>query len=307
MRGFFSSRALLVLFVLFALAFALYAACVLLGRAPDAGRRSGEHEAADEPGGTATAPPAREEPAPGTGAAASEDVAPALAIVVDDCGGSLELARRLISLDLPLTWSIIPYLRYSEETADLLRAKGIPFLAHVPMQALSDPDDEAARSDGLISAGMAPEAVRDVLEPMLDSLPGACGINNHRGSKATADAGVMNSVMSVLAERGMIFVDSRTSSKSVAYDAALENGLISAKNSHFLDNESDRSRISEELSRVFAMARNRGSAIAICHLRPETVAFFEDFKAGGMGSNGASAVRLVTLPQLMESRKGENR
>jgi polysaccharide deacetylase 2 family uncharacterized protein YibQ len=241
--------------------------------------------------------------------AASEDLGPVLALVVDDCGGSLEMARRLLSVDIPLTWSVIPYLKYSEKTAELLRSEDVPFLVHVPMQALADPDGKAGEKNYYhIGVGMTREAVCGALEPMLDSLPGAYGINNHRGSKATADADVMDSVMRVLAKRGMFFMDSRTSPKSVAYKSALKNGVAAAENSHFLDNESDRTRIAEELAVASSMAKKRGSAIAICHLRPETVAFFEDFKAGKIevdGISAISAIRFVTLPQLMELRKGE--
>jgi polysaccharide deacetylase 2 family uncharacterized protein YibQ len=233
---------------------------------------------------------------------------PVLAVVVDDCGGNIALARRLLSVDLSLTWSIIPHLRYSEETAELLRSKDVPFLVHVPMQARGDPDGKAGeRGYYRIGVGMRPEAIRASLVSMLDSLPGAYGINNHRGSKATEDPEVMRPIMEELADRHMFFLDSRTSPKSVAYESASQNGLTAAKNSHFLDNEPDRLRISEEVARIVAIARKHGSAIAICHLRPDTVAFFEDFKAGKLEVKGVSEIRFVTLPELMELLGGDNR
>jgi polysaccharide deacetylase 2 family uncharacterized protein YibQ len=305
-----------------ALAFALGVVwCVITDRPGDGVRRGGLYDADLASGDISSVSPiwneivSREWAQP-TGVteepAASNDLGPVLAVVVDDCGGSLEMARRLLSVDIPLTWSVIPYLRYSEKTAELLLSEDVPFLVHVPMQALGDADGKAGeRNYYHIGVGMTREAVAGALEPMLDSLPGAYGINNHRGSKATADSDVMDSVMRVLAKRGMFFMDSRTSPKSVAYKSALKNGVAAAENSHFLDNEPDRARIAEELAVASAMAKKRGSAIAICHLRPETVAFFEDFKAGKIEVDGinaisaVSAIKFVTLPQLMELRKGE--
>ena len=174
-----------------------------------------------------------------------------LAIVMDDCGGNIELARQVLSMDLPLTWAIIPNLRYSSETASLLADSGVPFLVHVPMQAVPDPDGKAGDPRlYYIGTGMSQDEVREALTPLLDSLPGAYGINNHRGSKATEDRALMDSVMAVLKERGLFFMDSSTSRKTVAYEAAAGAGLLSAKNNRFLDNESDRAKISAQIEKA---------------------------------------------------------
>ena len=226
---------------------------------------------------------------------------PALAIVVDDCGFSMEYARRLRGCDLPLTWAVLPNLRFSKETADMLRAEGIPFLVHVPMQAYVDPDGKAGGAKFYsIGVGMNEQDVRNAIVPLLDSLPGAYGVNNHRGSKATSNSSVMRHVMNVLRERNLFFMDSSTSSKTVAYRTAREVGLDAAKNNYFLDNESDREKIRAQVDRAIAGAKRRGSAVAICHLRPETIAFFESTDASYFTSRG---VRLVTLPELVELRK----
>jgi polysaccharide deacetylase 2 family uncharacterized protein YibQ len=237
----------------------------------------------------------------------SGDGPPGIALVLDDCGANMDLARRVLSLDLPITWAIIPNLRYSSETADILEDRGIPFLAHVPMQAEADPDGRAGR-DGYyhIAAGMSEEDVREALPPLLDSLEGAYGINNHRGSKATADGEVMGFVMEILAERKLFFLDSRTSSKSVAYDAAVSAGLESAFNSRFLDNEADQSEIALQMKYALDMARKKGRVAVICHLRPDTVSFLENFALDVSGGVHKSGVKLITLPQWTEYPKEDN-
>ena len=114
------------------------------------------------------------------------DERPLLAIVLDDCGGNAALARRVKSLDLPITWAIIQNLRYSAETAEMLRDAGIPFLVHLPMQADGDPDGKAGDTKTsryyYVGAGMSEQEVHDAMTPLLDCLEGEYAVNNHRGS-----------------------------------------------------------------------------------------------------------------------------
>lgn len=226
-----------------------------------------------------------------------------IALVLDDCGSSLALAEKVQSLDLPLTWAIIPHLKFSGDTAALLRKSDTPFLVHVPMQALVDPDGKAGeKGPYYIGAGMTEEEAGRALIPLIESLPGAYGINNHRGSKATADETTMRGVMKTLASRELFFLDSNTSPKTVAYKVATDLGLSTAKNGHFLDNESDREKIAVEFERAVKISRQKGSVVAICHLRPETIVFLENLTKQDLRAKG---IRLVTLPQLMELQKGD--
>ncbi|MDR1137297.1 MAG: divergent polysaccharide deacetylase family protein [Synergistaceae bacterium] len=238
--------------------------------------------------------------------ALDEGSIPKIALVLDDCGANMELARAVLSLDLPITWAIIPNLRHSFETAEILKSRGIPFLVHVPMQAEADPDGDRRTGYGgryIIAAGMSEEEVRGALLPLLDSLEGAYGVNNHRGSKATADEEVMKSVMNVLAERKLFFFDSRTSPKSVAYKAAVSAGLESAFNSRFLDNEPDRAKIAVQMTKALNMAKESGMAAVICHLRPQTVFFLENLARDVSKDMHKSGVKLITLPQWTEYSK----
>ena len=231
------------------------------------------------------------------------EASPRIAIVIDDCGADMRMARRVLSSGVPMTWAILPYLRYSSDTAEMLREAGAPFLIHVPMQAEVDPPGRAGRPGPyLIGAGMSPDAVREVLVPILDSLEGAFGINNHRGSKATSDRGVMDAVMEVIAERDLFFFDSRTSSRSVAYDSAIKHGLHAASNSLFLDGESDRDKIASRMREALNLAQRRGVIAVICHLRPETVAFLEDFAGEFIDGGHKSGVKFITLAEWPDDR-----
>lgn len=221
-----------------------------------------------------------------------------VALVMDDCGPSLQLAKRALAVELPITWSILPEQTYSEQIAKMLNDKNIPYLAHVPMQAQVDPDGKAGeRKIYHIGVGMGHAAVTKALSRIIDAFPGAIGINNHRGSRATEDEKTMSAVMDELAKRQLLFLDSNTSTKTIAYDAAKKKGLKSFKNSHFLDNVPDQVKIAHEMRFTIEAAKERGSAIAICHLRTETVVFLEDLAKWNLAAMG---VRLVTLPQLVD-------
>lgn len=217
---------------------------------------------------------------------------PLLALIVDDGGGQMEYTKRVAALDMPLTWSIIPYQRYSKETAVLAASKGVPYLLHLPMQAEVDKDS----SQYIIGKGMSADLVRQKTAAALDSLPGAIGLNNHRGSLATADARLMAPVMAELKRRGLIFVDSRTSGKSVAYAAALSAGVEALQNRGFLDNTADKNAIAARFREIVKNAQKRGALVVICHFRPSTVMFLEE-----LAKNYKNLpVKLVTAPEMLK-------
>lgn len=216
---------------------------------------------------------------------------PLLALIVDDGGYQLDLTKRVAALDLPLTWAIIPYSGFAAETARLAGSKQIPYLLHLPMQAQSDKDGSKAY---IVGRGMTREQIRDVTAKALDSLPGVIGLNNHRGSLATSSGEIMDPVIEVLKERGLMFVDSRTSAKSVAYDAAAAKGVPALRNRGFLDGSPERAEIEKRFNEAIRLAEKRGSAIAICHFRPTTVTFLELLYL----RKDTLPVRLVTIPEM---------
>lgn len=241
------------------------------------------------PDSVAVSPDVSPGEAPGTGETLSDD-RPVLALLVDDFGYNAELAGRLSNLDLPMTWAILPGLRYSGEMARLAGEKGIPFFLHLPMQAGIDGED----GPFLVGTAMNTARIAEVVEATIASLPGLCGVNNHRGSKATSDARTMEGVLDVIDREGLLFVDSRTSSESVAFELARKRGIPAAYNKLFLDNEADVQSIREKLGMVIAQAQGENWALAICHVRPGTVEFLEE-----LDSDRPENIRFVTVPELI--------
>jgi hypothetical protein len=217
---------------------------------------------------------------------------PKVAIVVDDFGYSLLQARRIANIDLPLTWAIIPYKTHSAAIADMARKRGIPFIVHLPMQAYSDSDN----GPFLVGVNMPYTRIRQVVRNAIWSLPGSWGLNNHRGSRATSDRRVMTAVIDEVKAEGLLFLDSRTSSKSVAFDVAKSAGVPSARNRVFIDGDPDMDVMQERFAQLKSIAIKRGGAIGICHVRENTIEFLETIY-----KSAHSDVEFVTVPEYLEN------
>ena len=219
---------------------------------------------------------------------------PPLAVVIDDAGDQLRLTRRVAALDLPATWAIMPNCKYTKKTASIADVKGTPYILHLPMQALSDQDGGPySVGEDLTSADIARNT-----SDCLAQLPNAVGLSNHRGSLATSKREVIEPVIEILKQRGLLFFDSRTSGKSVAFGLARELGVSAAQNSRFLDGEADLASIEAQFDEAVKIAVRNGGAAVICHFRPVTVQFLEKLNK----SYRKLPVRLVTLPEFIKAR-----
>lgn len=187
--------------------------------------------------------------------ACGSGVPPLIAVVVDDMGYSLEVAGQLSRMQIPLTWSIIPYQKSSLETAEMARSRGIPFMLHLPMEAKGKGKGDR---QSIIRIGMTEEAVRQAVRNALWSLPGVAGLNNHTGSRATESRTLMESVMKEAAAEGVFFIDSRTTPDSVAYKTALSMGIPASLNRSFLDHVDSEDFMWSQFEKALSIAARRG-------------------------------------------------
>jgi polysaccharide deacetylase 2 family uncharacterized protein YibQ len=213
-----------------------------------------------------TEAPAAPSPGPGASAAPSPGT-PRLAIIIDDCGQWPDTEHGFIALSAALTLSVLPHVRYGTQIAHDADAAGKGVMLHLPMEPLSGADP----GPGRITVAMDDNAITAQVRDDLASVPLATGVNNHEGSRATADDRVMRAVASVLAERRLFFIDSRTGSASVAERDASDAGIPTAGRDVFLDNVADVDATETQLRRAADIAKTQGSAIAIGHPRPTTL------------------------------------
>ena len=197
---------------------------------------------------------------------------PLLAIIIDDLGYDRAAADSLLSLPFPLTVSVIPHLPLSEETAEEAYRRGDEVLLHLPMQSVGE-----IRQEGIeLRPGMSAAQVDEILSGMLETVPHAVGVNNHQGSRATSDLALMEALMPALRARSLFFIDSRTTAATVAYATAERFGVRAASRKVFLDDDVTRGAILRQLSLAATDAQRDGSAIAIGHPHPETIAALAD-------------------------------
>jgi polysaccharide deacetylase 2 family uncharacterized protein YibQ len=194
---------------------------------------------------------------------------PRLAIILDDMGYDRAAADAAFALQFPITLSVIPHLPHSAEVAEEAYRRGDQVLLHLPMEAEAGETKAEAIE---LRVGMKADQVERNLDSMLETVPHAAGVNNHQGSRATADAKLMGELMPALRRRGLFFVDSRTTAATVAYDAAERAGVRSASRKVFLDDTTNRDAILSQIDLAARDATRDGFAIAIGHPHPATIA-----------------------------------
>ena len=192
---------------------------------------------------------------------------PVVAIVIDDMGLDRRRGDRITALPGPLTLSFLTYAEGLNAQADAAREAGHEVLAHVPME----PEGNADPGPGALVLGATPTDIRNRLDAYLNDWSGYVGINNHMGSRLTADRASMDVVMAELQTRGLLWLDSRTGTGTVAEEAAAALAVPHIGRDVFLDNEDDRSAIDKQLRKVEDLARSRGYAVAIGHPRDLTI------------------------------------
>lgn len=231
-------------------------------------------------------------PSERSGTAANPSSGPKLAIILDDLGSDRGAAEAIFALPYPLTISVLPHHELSAEIAQEAERRGYQVLLHLPMQSIANEKPEAQE----LRAGMPAAELSALVEKFLKNVPGAVGVNNHQGSQATSDAGLMSELMPVLSERHLFYVDSRTTAATVAYDTAQSFGVPSAfRNVPFLDDVPQIAAVRKQLELGLRGAREKGEVIAIGHAHPVTLQALREV----LPQAHAQGVRLVFASELV--------
>jgi polysaccharide deacetylase 2 family uncharacterized protein YibQ len=215
-----------------------------------------------------------------------------LAIIIDDLGNDRAVAEAVFALGYPLTISVLPNHEHSMDIAKEAHRRGFQVMLHLPMQSVANETPEAQE----LHPGMPAPEVAALLDQFLQNVPDAAGVNNHQGSQATADAALMDELMPALRDRHLFYVDSRTTTATVAYDAAQDFGVRSAfRNVPFLDDVADVAAVRKQLELALRGAREKGEAVAIGHPHPATLQALREI----LPQAQAQRVRLVLASELV--------
>ncbi|WP_296188022.1 divergent polysaccharide deacetylase family protein [Pseudomonas sp. UBA1879] len=203
--------------------------------------------------------------------APDSDASPAkvayLSLIIDDLGQSPERDNRALALPGPVTLAIMPDTPHATDFARQAHKAGKTVMLHMPMDPATGP--YAWRPDLPL-----PE-LEARLNAALLKVPYAAGINNHEGSRMTAEPVAMSWLVGELQRRHLFFVDSRTSAKTVAAAEAQKIGLASVSRDVFLDDTRTAEAISTQLQTAIKLAHKQGSAVMIGHPYPVTLEVLE--------------------------------
>jgi len=217
-----------------------------------------------------------------------------VAIIIDDMGYSLEAIQEICSFKVPLTVSVLPYSPLARETAWIAYQSGLEVMLHLPLESINDSENNDM--EGLIHSRMSKEEIERTVDSNLEHVPYIMGVNNHMGSKITANRSLMNIILLRLVDRDLYFVDSRTSGRSVAYRVAQSLGVPSAFRNVFLDGSNQEEYIRKKLIELFRLARKEGKAVGIGHPFKETLKVLKE----NLGLVNEFNLELVLVSQIVE-------
>ena len=219
---------------------------------------------------------------------------PQLAIIIDDIGEDLKQTRAFLDLGIPLTLSILPNQSYSRESEKLAHARGYEVMLHLPMEPKNRPQHNPGA--GAIYTNMDENRIVEIMKRHINQFAYIKGVNNHMGSRATEDEKTMRAVFNVLKPTGLYFVDSRTSSQSVAYSVARKMGIPSGENVIFIDNEPEVNYSKNFIDKAIKLVNKKGQGIIIGHPRETTLEALKEM-APQLKSEGIALVSVSTLLQ----------
>ena len=193
-----------------------------------------------------------------------------VSIVIDDLGENYKIFKKLLAMHTPFTFSILPFQTHSIRIANEAYEKGREVILHLPLE----PKDSFNNSinHGTLLTSMRKEQLLAQLERNINAVPHISGVSSHMGSKFTEDKAKMEILLKAIKEKGLYFLDSRTTKKTVGYALAKNMGIKTAQRDLFIDNDKDPLSIEEQLKSILPLAKNiGGNTIAIGHPYPPTI------------------------------------
>lgn len=219
-----------------------------------------------------------------------------IAIVIDDMGQDIRRLRDILEIDAPISIAVLPFLPYSKDIATEAGSKGREVLLHIPMEPKDSNNNDPGK--GAVFTDMTEAQVAEQVRMDIEAVPYITGVNNHMGSRFTEDERLMRIVLNIAKTKNLFFLDSKTTSKSTGYRLAKEMEVKAASRQVFLDNEEDINYIKGQILELVEIAKKRGSAIAIGHPHPSTIAALKE-----MIPLINKDVDIVTVSSLIDSIK----
>ena len=195
-----------------------------------------------------------------------------LAIIIDDVTTQTQV-NRILNLGYRVNISFLPPTKKHKNSAKI--AQKLPFhIVHLPLEANSFLGNE----ENTLKVTHSYEIIEKRIKQIRKWYPNAKYTNNHTGSKFTSDDKSMNKLMKALKKYNFIFLDSRTSSKTLGKKYSKKYNMPYLARNVFLDNEVNSKAIKKQFKKVIYIAKKQGYAIAIAHPHLITLKTIEKYK-----------------------------
>ena len=204
------------------------------------------------------------------------DNRPKLAIVIDDIGEDMGVLKGLLKLDFPVNMAVWPNATHTRASVELIAQNRQDILIHFPMEPKGFPRYNPG--DDALFIKMSEKEIQDRIRMSVVKIPEAIGVNNHMGSSFTANEAGMDAALAAFKRHGLFFLDSLTTSKSIARSVAMKNAIPFYERDVFIDNVKDVPLIIRQLGKAQAVARQQGYAVAIGHPYRETLQALKQFQ-----------------------------
>ena len=224
---------------------------------------------------------------------------PAISIIIDDMGYRLNSGNRAINLPGALTYSFLPHAPHAISLSKSAHQQSKEVMLHLPMEAESG----KKLGPGGLTECMTEQKFIKILESSIESVPYVSGFNNHMGSLLTKSQLWMTRLMREIAsDKNLFFVDSKTTSQSIAFKVARAEGLKSIKRDIFIDHEESEKFIHQQLKKLIKRAKRKGTALAIAHPKRITLSVLEKWLPE-LEAKGIKLVPVSTLISLQQQRR----
>lgn len=207
-----------------------------------------------------------------------------VAIVIDDFGNRMGGTEHMLQLPVKITVAVMPFMQTTKSDAEMAHRYGHDVIVHMPMEPMRG--NPKWLGPGAILSSMSDAEIEERVRQAIDNVPYAVGMNNHMGSRVTADKRIMRIVLQVCKEKGLFFLDSRTNYRSVIGEVGKELGVPVINNHLFLDDENTDAHISKQWFKVEQLLQKQSPFVVIGHV--------------GRGGPQTSAVLHRVIPEAQQ-------
>jgi len=192
-----------------------------------------------------------------------------IGLIIDDFGYRNDhISNGFLELPGKLTYAIIPGHQHSQLFSKKAYDAGYEIIVHMPMENIGKTYGE---EEYVLMSYFQDDEIKNRINKSFENLPESIGLNNHQGSRGTADSRVMTLLAKEIKNNKKFFIDSRTASNSLAESTMRKYGVPTNKRDVFLDNELDEEKIKIQLLKLAEKSEEKGIAIGIGHVKPQTL------------------------------------